>query len=976
MSQVYENIIKSPTDNREYRGLILQNEMKVLLVSDPATEKAAASLGINVGYFCDPEELPGLAHFCEHMLFMGTEKYPDISEYSNFISNHGGFCNATTDTQETKFMFNVTPDALKETLERFAQFFIKPLFDKGAIEKEVNAVNSEHTNNISDDEWRAVIIDTFLCNPTHPFHHFGTGNLDTLQENPMAKGINVRDELIKFHEQWYSSNIMVLVVIGQESLDDLQNIVEDLFEKVPNKKVNVPMWTEYPYTSEQLGTITKVLPIQDLRMFKIIFPLPDIKLHYKTAPDLYLFHLCVHESKGSLLSVLKKLGWSTGISCYPYKEFGFGFFVIIINLTEEGLDHTGNIAVIVFQYLNMLKNESPQKYFFDECSAITNLEFKFTSKEDEIIYAYNLNTNLLLYPMEEVLVGPYAMSKFDSNLIQSILETFTPENARIVLFAKEFEKVCDQNDEPYYGILYHTEKISTDKMQELQNAGLHNDLFLPQPNRFIPTDFQMLSLKNITPHPEIIINNPYMRVWFKQDSQFLIPKMNIKLKLLLPFATLDAVYYNLTCLYIDLLKDSLNEELYEAKIAGVNWSFNCSDQSKRGITISFSGFNDKMLTLVSMVLERMKKFKVDLKRFHMILESRKQNIKNFEVSQPCMHTLYHLNTLLSEVYWTNDELLRQCDIVTEQELQNFIPILFSKVYVEALVHGNCDKTVVAEISSIIETHFDLQNVKSINRKQNRRDREHKLEEGKEYVYNSEHKYNLSSCTSNLYQCGLQETKQSVLMQLIQQIIDQPCFNQLRTQEQLGYIVWTINRRSSSTQGLMIIVQSESLPAYIDMRIENFLNDFKVMLEKMTREEFQTYKDALTASILEKPKNLVERTENFWMEIINQQYHFSRDVIDASYLKNVKKEELLSYYNDHIGTSGRLRSKLAIYVMSKLHPDAEVSERRQDVDEIKTYTEITDPVLFKNSTALYGLMKPYISIPMDDFEDNAICSGTA
>lgn len=44
---------------------------------------------ISLGHMCDPEELPGLAHFCEHMLFLGTKKYPVENEYQRFLNEHG-----------------------------------------------------------------------------------------------------------------------------------------------------------------------------------------------------------------------------------------------------------------------------------------------------------------------------------------------------------------------------------------------------------------------------------------------------------------------------------------------------------------------------------------------------------------------------------------------------------------------------------------------------------------------------------------------------------------------------------------------------------------------------------------------------------------------------------------------------------------------------------------------------------------------
>jgi hypothetical protein len=74
----------------------------VLLISDPTTDKSAAALDVRVGHLSDPAELPGLAHFLEHMLFMGTKKYPDENEYNVFLAQHGGSSNAYTDTEDTK----------------------------------------------------------------------------------------------------------------------------------------------------------------------------------------------------------------------------------------------------------------------------------------------------------------------------------------------------------------------------------------------------------------------------------------------------------------------------------------------------------------------------------------------------------------------------------------------------------------------------------------------------------------------------------------------------------------------------------------------------------------------------------------------------------------------------------------------------------------------------------------------------------
>lgn len=170
----------------------------------------------------DPKEVPGLAHFCEHMLFLGTTKYPAQNEYSKYLSQHGGSSNASTHLDHTNYYFDVDPDNLDSMLDRFSQFFVDPLFTESATEKEMNAVNSEHEKNLASDTWRIDQIDKSSADPNHPYSKFGTGNIETLDIIPKQKNIDVRQELLKFHKMWYSSNIMALSVLGKGE-DDIYN---------------------------------------------------------------------------------------------------------------------------------------------------------------------------------------------------------------------------------------------------------------------------------------------------------------------------------------------------------------------------------------------------------------------------------------------------------------------------------------------------------------------------------------------------------------------------------------------------------------------------------------------------------------------------------------------------------------------------------------------------------------------------------
>ena len=118
--EIVDDIVVSNEDKRQYRGLILDNGLKILLVSDPSTDKSAAALDVHIGHLSDPPDLPGLAHFCEHMLFLGSEQFPEEQEYRRFLSQNGGASNASTGSEHTNFYFDIAPESLVGALDRFS----------------------------------------------------------------------------------------------------------------------------------------------------------------------------------------------------------------------------------------------------------------------------------------------------------------------------------------------------------------------------------------------------------------------------------------------------------------------------------------------------------------------------------------------------------------------------------------------------------------------------------------------------------------------------------------------------------------------------------------------------------------------------------------------------------------------------------------------------------------------------------------
>ncbi|XP_015602966.1 insulin-degrading enzyme isoform X2 [Cephus cinctus] len=966
----YDDITKSQNDKRVYRGLILSNRMKVLLISDPTTDKSAASLDVNIGFLNDPPELPGLAHFCEHMLFLGTEKYPMENEYTVYLSQNGGASNAATYLDHTNYYFDITPDKLEGALDRFSQFFLKPLFTESATERELNAVDSEHQKNVVADTWRLDQLDKSSADPSHPYSKFGTGNKNTLDIIPKQNNINVREELLKFHNSWYSANMMSLSVLGKESLDELERMITDKFSEVKNIDVEAPRWPDHPFNEEHFQHKWYIVPIKDVRHLNITFPIPDLQEHFRAAPAHYVSHLLGHEGEGSLLSALKAKGWCNSLmSGKRTAARGFNFFSVYVDLTEEGIEHVDDIITLMFQYINMLKKEGPVKWIFEEYRDIAEMNFRFKEKSSPRSYVYATVQTLQEYPMEEVLSAPQLYTEWNPELINLVVDHLTPQNIRVQVVGKQFENIATES-EYWYGTKYKKEKISEDIISKWSNAGLNKDLRLPMKNEFIPTRFDIKAHESeVEKFPVIVEDTPLMRVWFKQDDEFLVPKANLTFDFVSPLAYLDPVNCNLTYMFVQLFRDSLNEYAYAADLAGLKWELN---NSKYGMSLGIGGYDDKQHVLLEKILDRMVNFKVDPKRFEILKENYIRGLKNFEAEQPYQHAVYYLAVLLAEHVWVKDELYDASSQLTIERVQQFIPQLLGKMHIECLVHGNMTKSEALETVKVIETKLTstVPHITPLLPRQLVLNREVALDDGCYFLYEVENKLHKSSCTEVYYQCSLQSTESNMLLELLVQIISEPCFNVLRTKEQLGYIVFSGVRRTNGAQGLRIIIQSDKHPEYVEQRIEAFIDSMLDHIKTMSDEEFNRHKESVAVQRLEKPKKMSTLSAVFWIEISKQQYNFDRANIEVAHLMTINREQILEFFKTSIHNQSSTRHKVSVHVISTAEGGAGLSENKIPEDAlppgpeavINTPCKIDDVLSFKASQSLYPLLKPFINVP--------------
>ncbi|KAK3446693.1 hypothetical protein EUGRSUZ_A02355 [Eucalyptus grandis] len=950
-------IVKPRSDKREYRRVVLENSLEVLLISDPDTDKCAASMDVGVGYFCDPEGLEGLAHFLEHMLFYASERYPVEDGYSKFITEHGGSRNAFTSSRNTNYHFDVNVDSFEEALDRFAQFFIKPLMSPDATMREIKAVHSEYQKNLLLDSRRMNQLQKHISEESHPYHKFSTGNWDTLEIRPRAKGLDIRNELIQFYKEKYSASLMHLVVYSKENLDEILCLVEGKFQEIQNTDKSTSRFPGQPCSSEHLQILVKTVPIKQGHKLRVIWPVtPEIQ-HYKEGPCQYLGHLIGHQGEGSLFYVLKTLGWATslfageGESCWE-----FAFFTVQIDLTDAGHEHMQDVIGLLFKYIILLQQSGVCKWIFDELSALCETEFHYQDKIPPIDYVVCVASNMEIYPPEHWIVGSSMPCEFNPGTIQMVLDKLSPDNVRIFWESKSFEGATDMV-EPWYGTAYSMNRISASTIQEWMSYSPDENLHLPGPNVFIPTDFSLKISGEKINLPVLLRKSSYSTLWFKPDTVFSTPKAYIIIDFSCPHASNSSEAEVLTDLFTRLLMDYLNEFAYYAQVAGLYYGVH---DTNTGFQVTVVGYNHKLRILLEKIIEKIATFKVRPERFAVIKEVVTKDYQNLKFQQPYEHAMYCSSLILQDNTWPWTEQLEVLPSLENEDLTNFLPLMLSRTSLELYVAGNIERGEAESIVQHIENvlfHGPQPICQPLYPSQHLTNRVVKLGTGLSHFYCTEglNPSDQNSALVHYIQVHQDDIMMNVKLQLFALIAKQAAFHQLRSVEQLGYITELMQRNDYGIHGLQFLIQSTAKgPGNIDLRVEEFLKMFESKLSRMTNEDFKSNVNALIDMKLEKHKNLWEECAFYWEEISNGTKKFDRRETEVAALRQLTQQELLDFFYEYVKVGAARKKTLSIRVYGSLHASEYTTDKNQPAQP--SSVQIEDIFSFRRSQPLYGSFK--------------------
>lgn len=853
----------SPNDHRRYHYLELANRLRVLLICDPQTDKSAASLAVNTGHFDDPVDRQGMAHFLEHMLFLGTRTYPKPGEYQQFMSRHGGSNNAWTGTEFTNFFFDIDNGFFEAGLHRFSQFFICPTFAPEWVDKERNAVDSEYRLKLQDDVRRSYQVHKETVNPAHPFAKFSVGNLDTLADLP---GRDLRSDLIAFYETHYSADRMALVMLSPASIDTQLAWCDRFFSAIPDRRLDPPALSVPLYRLDDLGIRIQIKPVKETRKLALTFPLPSVDALYDKKPLTFLSHLIGYEGEGSLLSLLKGRGWVNqlaaggGISGANFKDFGVSF-----GLTPLGLDHVDEIIAALFGYLKLIERDGVQAWRYDEKRNVLESAFRFQERGRALDTVSGLVLNLFSYAPDDLLHGDYMMREFDEPLIRRFLAKLTPHNLRVTIQAPEVstDRLARWYQTPY-GVATITEAEKIRWQQSQPDPALH----LPAPNPFISSRLDARLPALTADMPACLIDRPGFRLWHLHEHLFGVPKGSLYISIDSEHAVRSPRHIAMARLAVELLTDHLNALTYPAELAGLGYQIYAH---QGGFTINLSGFADKQPLLLDMILGNRTLGYPDPARFSEIKEQLIRNWENQSKTRPISQLFNQLTSLLQPNNPPFEQLLRHLRTIELGEMPDFVSRLFAEVHIETLVHGDWTAAEALELASLLERHLGPSSQPSAETRRpliSIQDRGTLIRE-----QGCEHE---DSALLVYYQSRTTRARDLACFTLANHIMSSTFFHELRTRQQLGYVVGAGNLPLNRHPGLIFYIQSPVAgPQILLDAVEEFIDLFPLAMLEFTEQQWQDSKAGLQAQLSERDANLRSRGQRLWVSIGNKDLGFDQ-----------------------------------------------------------------------------------------------------
>ncbi len=917
--------------DRTTAKILLNNGLEAFIVSDPNTDKSAAALIVKVGSWEEPKEYPGMAHFLEHMLFLGTKKYPNESDYQTYIAENDGSANAFTTDYYTAYMFSINNQALEGALDRFSYFFKEPLFNPSGVAREMQAIDQEYAKNVENDDFRELYVLKTLANPEHPFHAFSMGNSSSLSKVS-------QDALKAWYHSHYSANLMRLIVYSSLPLDQLIKIVVNDFKDVPTNNHTSPIFDAFVFSPETVGHMIYVEPIKDERKISLLWELPTQFAHMQESkPESIICHVLGHEGKESLLAALKKEKLAEELSCGS-QRLGSDrmIFFLEIDLTEIGLKNVDTVIERCFQAIAIFKKKGVPQHLFDEIKRMATIRYQYQEREDLFYKIMKQVTWLADEPMETFPQHTLIVQKFNPQDIKAFLDFLTPQNCRFELIAPpSVTGVKTEHVEPWLKVPYAIKSISATKLAKWADAKPLSQIALPTPNQLIPAQLSLINPNlpkptTLIPHPKLIIDDKFSKIYFAQDARYNIPKISWFFRIKTPQVDAgDAAKVVLADLYVKSVTDALSNYSYYATLAEINYDI---DKDDFGIKFNVDGYSENAPLLFGELLKYLKDPSATEQKFKIYKDTLLRDYQNKAKEMPLMQASEILKTMVYKSFTSSKEKVVAIRKINFEQFQEYVANLFEQSFVEGMFYGNLTEDQAKMLAKNLNKALDSKPYP----KEDQKSIEVIVIPDKQGPFYLDSKI---KSQGNAVILAIEDPNFSfqtrAAQQVMMQAIEQPFFDTLRTKQQTGYLVFSTDEEIERKLFNFFGVQSNThdprdLLARFELFIEGFLQELPI---RLSEERFEIYKLALLTTLKQPPKNPKEMAELLFKFAFKYQGDFDWLTKRIDGLEKLSYQEFLETTKNFLGKTNKRR--LAV-LLKGITPEEKIIEyfRLRNAAEIR------------------------------------------
>ena len=884
---IQETIRKSEKDPRHYQAIRLQNGMVVLLVSDPQAVKSLSALVVPVGSLQDPADHQGLAHYLEHMTLMGSQKYPQPDSLAEFLKMHGGSHNASTAPYRTAFYLEVENDALNGAVDRLADAIAAPLLDKKYAERERNAVNAELTMARTRDGMRMAQVSAETINPAHPASQFSGGNLDTLSDKP---GSPVLDALHAFRDRWYSANLMKAVIYSNKPLPELASIAAATYGRVPNHDISKPEITVPVVTDAQKGIVIHYVPAMPRKVLRVEFRIDNNSAQFRSKTDELVTYMIGNRSPGTLSDWLQKQGLAEGIRADsdPAVNGNSGVLAISATLTDKGLAHRDEVTAAIFCYLNLLRTQGIDKRYFDELAHVLELDFRYPSINRDMDYVEWLADTMIRVPVEHVLDVVNIADRYDAQAIKDRLAMMTPQNARIWYISPNEP----HNKTAYFvNAPYQVDKISARTFTDWQQKSAAIKLQLPTLNPYIPDDFTLIKSDKAYPHPELIVDEPTLRVVYAPSQYFASePKADVSLVLRNPQAMDSARRQVMFALNDYLAGIALDQLSNQAAVGGISFSTGANN----GLMVNANGYTQRLPQLFTALLDGYFSYTPTEEQLEQAKSWYAQMMDSADKGKAYDQAIMPIQMLSQVPYFERKTRRDLLPSITLKEVINYRDNLKARGRPELLVIGNMSARQSTDLARQIQKQLGADGNEWCRNKD-------VLIDSKQLAMFEKAGSSTDSALAAVFAPpNVDEYSSMAASSLLGQIIQPWFYNQLRTEEQLGYALFAFSMNVGRQWGMGFLLQSsDKQPAFLWQRFQAFFPTAEAKLRAMKPEEFAQIQQAAISQMLQAPQTLSEEASKLSKDFDRGNMRFdSRDKVVAQ-IKLLTPQKLADFFHQTV-----------------------------------------------------------------------------